>query len=181
MRVTVTAGHGGTDPGNTWNGHHEAKLMTELRHILAAKLRADGHQVREDGGLGENLALSDAVRLIAGADVALELHTNASDNQKATGVEVVALPERRELSQQIAHAIGSVLQIPTRRDKGWFPHAKCAAERGFEPGFSKRGGLIVEVFFQSNPDDLRKYLASNWLVASAIARVIHLSKNGGTP
>ncbi|MDO8903954.1 N-acetylmuramoyl-L-alanine amidase [Hydrogenophaga sp.] len=172
MHVTVTAGHGGTDPGNTWNGHHEAKLMMQLRHILAAKLRSEGHIVREDGGRGENWALSDAMRLIAGSTVALELHTNASTNQSATGVEVVSLPEHRELSQRVAHAIGSVLNIPTRRDKGWFPHAQCAAERGFEPGFSKRGGLIVEVFFQSNPEDLRKYLERYWLVASAIARAI---------
>ncbi|MFN3494876.1 MAG: N-acetylmuramoyl-L-alanine amidase [Hydrogenophaga sp.] len=172
MHVTVTAGHGGTDPGNTWHGHREAHLMMELRHILAAKLRSEGHLVREDGGLGENWALSDATRLIAGSSVALELHTNASSNQKATGVEIVALPQHRELSQRIAHAVGGVLMIPTRRALGWYPHAECAAERGFQPGFSKRGGLIVEVFFQSNPEDLRKYLERKWLVASAIARAL---------
>jgi N-acetylmuramoyl-L-alanine amidase len=172
MRVTVTAGHGGADPGNTWNGHQEAKLMMQLRHILAAKLRSDGHIVREDGGLGENWALSDATRLIAGSTVAIELHTNASTNPQATGVEVVSLPEHRELSQRVAHAIGSVLMIPTRRDKGWYPHADWTAEKGFQPGFSRRGGLIVEVFFQSNPEDLRKYLERFWLVASAIAAAL---------
>lgn len=172
MIYTITAGHGGLDPGNTWHGHHEAALMTELRHILAAKLRADGHQVREDGGRGENWALSDAMRLIAGADVALELHTNASASQTATGVEVVAQTAQRELAQHIAHAVGGVLQIPARRNGGWYPHSQCAADRGFHPGFSKRGGLIVEVFFQSNGEDLRKYLDRKWLVASAIARVL---------
>jgi N-acetylmuramoyl-L-alanine amidase len=169
---TITAGHSNTDPGNTWNGYKEAELMLELRYILAAKLRFTGHQVREDGPQGVNWALSDAQRLIAGADVALELHTNASSNTLASGVEVVALSAHKTLAQRLAHAIGSVLQIPTRRDHGWYPHEQCAAERGFQPGFSKRGGLIVEVFFQSNEDDLRKYQERKWLVASAIARAL---------
>lgn len=172
MNIVITAGHSNTEPGNTWNDKTEAALMLELRHILAAKLRADGHQVREDGPQGVNWALSDAQRLIAGADVAIELHTNASSNTLASGVEVVALPAHKALAQRLAHAIGSVLQIPTRRDHGWYPHAQCAAERGFQPGFSKRGGLIVEVFFQSNAQDLSKYQERKWLVASALAREI---------
>jgi N-acetylmuramoyl-L-alanine amidase len=172
MNYTITAGHGGTDPGNTWNGYREAALMLELRHILASKLRADGHHVREDGARGENWGLADAMALIAGADAALELHTNASDNTAATGVEIVAQAPHAPLAQRLAHAIGGALQIPTRRHQGWYPHAQCAADRKFEPGFSRRGGLIVEVFFQSNPNDLRAYLERKWLVASAIARVL---------
>lgn len=172
MNITITAGHGGDAPGNTWNGYTEGGLMLELRSITAGMLRAAGHQVREDGGLGVNWALSDSMRLIAGADVALELHTNASSNTSATGVEVVAQPQHKALAQRLAHAIGSVLAIPSRREYGWYAHALCAADRKFEPGFSRRGGLIVEVFFQSNKSDLRAYLDKRLLVASAIARVV---------
>jgi N-acetylmuramoyl-L-alanine amidase len=170
MKFTVTAGHGGTDPGNTWNGQREADLMLELRHIVAIKLREQGHDVKEDGGRGENQTLARAISLIEGADLAMELHTNASANTTATGVEVVAAAGLAHQARAIAGAIGSVLQIPVRRDRGWFPLEQLARERGFTPGFARRGGLIVEVFFQSNADDLAKYQARKWLVASAIAK-----------
>ena len=169
---TVTAGHSDTQPGNTWNGHREADLMLRLRHIVAAKLRADGHMVREDGRRGENLPLVSAQRLIDGSRLALELHTNGSTNPRAEGVEVVARPELKREAQAIAHAIGGVLQIPTRRVGGWWPMDELVRERGFTPGFANRGGLIVEVFFQSNPRELAKYLERHWLVAGAIARAV---------
>ena len=50
--------------------------------------------------------------------------------------------------------------------------ADIAAERGFTPGFVRAGGLIVECFFQSNPDDLLKYRDRTDLVADAIANAV---------
>lgn len=172
MIFTITAGHGGSDPGNTWNGHHEAVLMTELRSIVALKLRALGHIVHEDGGKGVNWSLKEAAKLIDDADLALEFHTNAS-NPKVSGVELVSIPAHRDLCQKLAKRIGGTLMIPTRRDLGWLSHEKLSGERGFQPAFTRRGGIIVEVFFQSNPNDLRAYLEKYWLVASGVAAVLH--------
>lgn len=177
-KIFISAGHSGGDPGNTWGGHHEADLMLELRFITALKLRESGHEVTEDGRRGDNRPLTEAVQMIQGTDLALELHTNASTNTTATGVEVVSDVLRAEVSRRIAHAIGGVLMIPTRRTGGWFPVSQLAGERGFTPGFVRRGGLIVETFFQSNPEDLRKYLERRWLVASAIARAVDAHLRG---
>lgn len=172
MKILVCAGHGGTDPGNTWGGTTEAALMLELRHIVALKLRQAGHEVTEDGGRGVNLTLNDAIRLAHGHDVAIELHTNASANQTATGVEVIAAPKNKLLAQRIAQAIGRVLEIPVRRDGGLYPLAQFKRERKFTPGFVRAGGLIVEVFFQSNPAELGRYRERFWLVATAIADAV---------
>jgi N-acetylmuramoyl-L-alanine amidase len=98
---TVTAGHSSTEPGNTWGGLREADLMLDLRHLVADKLRASGHLVREDGARGVNAALARAIALIPGAHLAIELHTNASANITATGVEVVALPAKRAAAQRV--------------------------------------------------------------------------------
>ena len=173
MRFLITAGHGANDPGNTWHGVTESALMTELRFIVAMKLREDGHHVTEDGGRGHNQPLVEAIKMVSGHDVAIELHTNASTNNAAEGVEVVAARKDRVLAQQLAGAIGGVLQTPTRRDSGWFPVDQLARERGFTPGFVRAGGIIVETFFQSNPGELATYQERRWLVASAIARVLH--------
>jgi N-acetylmuramoyl-L-alanine amidase len=169
---TVTAGHSEAEPGNTWGGLREADLMLDLRHMVADKLRASGHLVREDGARGVNAALVRAIALIPGAHLAIELHTNASNNRSATGVEVVALPAQRAAAQRVAKAIADVLGIPLRRAAGWYDHHLIKPDRGFEPGFSRRGGLIVEVFFQSNPADLAAYQAKKWMVATAIAKAL---------
>lgn len=169
---TITAGHDSTDPGNTWGGRREADLMLELRHLVAAALRQRGHTVREDGDRGINWALSRAMALIPGAHLAVELHTNASNNTSATGVEVVALPKHSATSQRVAAAIGQVLGIPLRRNAGWYPHDQASKDRGFQPGFSRTGGLIVEVFFQSNAAELARYLQRRQQVANAIAQAL---------
>lgn len=172
MFYVVTAGHGGGAPGNTWGGHHEADLMTELRFLVAFKLREAGHTVKEDGLRGENWSLRDAMLLVGGADLAIELHTNASSSPMAEGVEVLAESNRSDEAKRIAKAIASVLQIPTRRQEGWFPHNDYVRMRGQSAGFVRVGGLIVETFFQSNPHELRVYQERKWLVASAIARAM---------
>lgn len=174
MIFTVTAGHGASDPGNTWGGFREADLMDELGHLVARKLIEGGHAAREDGPRGENWPLSAAVSLVSGADLAIELHTNASDNRAATGVEVVALEVHREAAQTIAHAIGSVLQIPTRRNAGWYDARDHQRTRGWNSpaAFVRAGGLIVEAFFQSNPAELSTYLDRRYPLASAIARAM---------
>lgn len=172
MIFTITAGHGGTDPGNTAGGAREADLMTELRFLVAMKLRQAGHKVYEDGGRGENWPLADALQLIQRADLAVELHTNASTNPRAAGVEVVSLPARRDEALALSLAIGGVLQIPIRRDDGWYSAEQLQRDRGFMPAFCRHGGLIVETFFQSNPHELAAYQERKWLVASAIARTM---------
>lgn len=174
MKFAVTAGHDDKEPGNTASGLREADLMLELRHLVALKLRALGHEVVEDGAHGINLPLSAAVRAANGVQIAVELHTNASTNATAQGVEVVARLQHRALAQKLAQAIGGVLQSPTRQQQGFYEAERHRLDRGWnaQAAFVRAGGLIVETFFQSNPRELAEYQAKKWLVASAIARVL---------
>lgn len=170
MKFTITAGHGSGDPGAVAKtGETEAGLMQELRNILADKLRALGHEVKTDGARWQNLPLVHAMTLVPGSHAALELHTNAAENPAATGVEVVSLPEDRELARSVARAIAHTLELPVRGAGGWIDQAQTHRGR---LGFVRVGGMVVEVFFLSNPGDLAKYQAHKWLVASAIARVL---------
>lgn len=171
MIYAVTAGHGGGHPGNTWGGYSEAVLMTELRDIVVDKLTKAGHTVRVDGARKENQSLMAAVRLIHGTDLAIELHTNALTATSA-GVEVIAQLKHKAQAQNIAKAIARILEIPVRRDGGFFRLEDFIAQMGYTPAFVRHGGLIVEVFFQSNPEELGKYLQRKWLVASGIVGAI---------
>lgn len=166
MKFAVTAGHGGSDPGAVANGATEADLMAQLRNVLADKLRARGHKVRVDGTLLGNLPLVHALLLVPGSDAALELHTNAFTNPSARGVEVVAAPRHKARAQAIAQGIARVLETPVRGDMGWIPQERTARGR---LGFVRAGGMVVETFFITNQEELAKYLARYYLVATAIA------------
>lgn len=170
MIYTVTAGHGGTDPGAVApDGTTEAALMTELRDIIADKLRKAGHTVRTDGGWRANLPLPYALTLIPGAAASIEMHTNASTNPTATGVEVISLPAQAPIARRIAANIARVLGLRLRGEGGWIDQSQSARGR---LGFVRAGGLVVEVFFLSNPADLAAYNARKWLVATAIAEAM---------
>lgn len=168
MKFTVTAGHGARDPGAVAADGRttEAALMTELRDIVAMKLKSMGHQVKTDGDRWMNLPLVHALTLVPGSDVAIELHTNSAESAGARGVEVISLPAQREMARTLARRIAHVLEIPVRGAGGWIDQSQSARGR---LGFVRAGGLVVEVFFISNPEELGKYLDRKWLVASAIA------------
>jgi len=170
MKLTVTAGHGAGDPGAVEpGGVREADLMADLRNIVALKLRNMGHEVQTDGTLLTNLPLAKALLLVPGSDVAIELHTNSFSNPAAAGVESIALPRQKLMAQRISAAIARVLDIPLRGEKGWIDQSKSARGR---LAFVNAGGIIVEVFFLSNPGELAKYEARKWMVASAIAEAL---------
>lgn len=170
MKYTVTAGHGAGDPGAVAaTGETENALMTELRDIVASKLQAAGHTVATDGGWRQNLPLPYAMTLVPGSAAAIELHTNASDNPAARGVEVISLPAHRELARTLARRIAHVLGIPVRGAGGWIDQSQSARGR---LGFVRVGGLVVEVFFLSNPNELAVYQARKWQVASAIVQAM---------
>ena len=170
MIFAITAGHGGNDPGAVAaTGHTEAALMTELRDIVSDKLRKMGHTVRNDGGWRENMPLPYAMTLVPGCHAAIELHTNASANKDARGVESVSLIPQRELSRTISRRIAHVLETPVRGAGGWIDQSQTARGR---LGFVRVGGIVVETFFISNPEELARYEARKWLVATAIVEAL---------
>lgn len=170
MKFTITAGHSFFDPGAVAaDGTREEELMTELRDIVASKLRTLGHTVRTDGGWRHNLPLVNAIALVPGANVALELHTNASTYPAARGVEVISLPERAQLARAIARRIAHTIDSQVRGAGGWIDQSQSARGR---LGFVRAGGLVVEVGFISNPAELHMMRSRLWLIATAIVAAI---------
>ncbi len=169
MKFTITAGHSQSDPGAVANGLKEADLAVELRDIIASKLRSLGHDVITDGAKGVNQPLSEAIKLIAKGELALEIHFNAAASPAASGVETIALPVNKALAQRISKAIAGVLGSKLRGNGGYIDQSQSA--RG-KLGYISAGGLIVEVAFISNPTEIAVYQAKKWLVASAIVEVL---------
>ncbi|WP_278364804.1 N-acetylmuramoyl-L-alanine amidase [Acinetobacter schindleri] len=166
--ATITAGHSNTDPGAVNGKVKEADLVVNFRNAVTHYLREAGVQVKTDGTGTKNDPLSAAVKLIQGSSVAVEFHMNAASKQ-ANGVETIALPRDKKLAQDLSKAVADALGSRLRGDNGWIDQSKSARGR---LAYVNAGGLIVELGFISNEDELARFNARYWIAAKAVAKVL---------
>ncbi len=168
MKFLVSAGHGGGDPGACAFGRTESDIALEMRELVAKRLLEMRHTVLMDGATGQNLPLRDAVKLVAGVDIAVELHCNAGP-ATATGVEVISLPKDKLVAQRIAKAIAGATGHQLRGQAGWIDQSQSQHPR---LAFVQAGGMVVEMFFITNMADLQKFDAHKDALAMAIAGAV---------
>lgn len=168
--ITVTAGHSNKDPGAVNGLFREADIAQEMRNMVALYLRQKDIAVKTDGEGKGNLPLPAAIKLIAGSKAAVEFHCNAFPKPTAGGCEALSQPKDRALSQRLCKAVSDVMGIPTRgTDGGWKNEGSGQHSR---LGYVRNGGIILELFFISNPAELAVWQDKKWLVAKAVAEVL---------
>ena len=167
--VAVTAGHSNTDPGAVNGKYKEADLVINFRNAVAFYLREAGIQYKTDGVGTTNQNLNAAIKLIKGSSVAVEFHMNAAASKQANGVETIALPKDKKLAQELSKAVADAFGSRLRGDNGWIDQSQSA--RG-KLGFISNGGLIVELGFISNEEELFQFNARYWSAAKAVAKVL---------
>ncbi len=167
--VTVTAGHSNTDPGAVNGKYKEAELVSQFRNAVAYYLREAGIQYKTDGVGILNQDLNAAIKLIKGSSVAVEFHMNAATSKQANGIETIALPKDKKLAQDLSKAVADAFGSRLRGDNGWIDQSQSA--RG-KLGFISNGGLIVELGFISNEEELFQFNARYWSAAKAVAKVL---------
>ena len=166
MAILISAGHSDSDPGAVAFGRREADIATEFRTILVKCLADLGIQAETDGKGRENLPLREAVKLAKGKDIAIEIHLNASANATASGVETLSGPEDMQLGAKLCAAVSQSLNI---RNRGAKPEN---AGQHHRLAFVQAGGIILELFFLTDPNDLAAYDGRKWPLARAVAQVI---------
>ena len=168
--ITVTAGHSNKDPGAVNGLFREADIAQEMRNMVALYLRQKDIAVNTDGEGKGNLPLPAAIKLISGSKAAVEFHCNAFPKPTAGGCEALSQPKDRALSQRLCKAVSDVMGIPTRgTDGGWKDEGSGQHSR---LGYVRNGGIILELFFISNPAELAVWQDKKWLVAKAVAEVL---------
>ncbi len=167
--VTVTAGHSNVDPGAVSGKLKEAELVTNFRNAVAYYLKSSGISIKTDGVGTTNNPLASAIKLIKGSSVAVEFHLNAAGSSQANGIETIALPKDKKLAQDLSKAVAAALGSRLRGNEGWIDQSQSA--RG-KLGFISNGGLIVELGFISNEDEISRFNARYWLAAKAVADVL---------
>ena len=102
---TITAGHSNSDPGACAFGRTEAEIVVDAREIVKYYLELKGHTVLTDGkSRKQNLSLTEAIKIIEPADIAIELHCNAG-SPSANGVETLAHSRDAQLAKDISGAM----------------------------------------------------------------------------
>ena len=175
--ITVTSGHSNTgkiDSGavTTVGGKliKEADMAMLLRNTILYYLQQDKEIITRCDGYGAvNLELKEAIKLIEGSDVAVEVHFNTSNNKTANGVECIALPKDKVLAQKLSAAVSKVTGSRLRGVGGFITQEDSA--RG-KLGYINAGGLILEVSFLSNDQELKVFEDKYWLIGKAVAQVI---------
>lgn len=169
-KVVITAGHSNTDPGAVNGNITEASIVTDMRNMIALYLERKGVTVVTDGAGSENQTLSSAIKLIPKGKVAIEFHCNAFHLPTAGGVEALAQPKDKVICQKLCEAVSDVMGIPVRGAAGGFKPENSGQHSRL--GYVRGGGVILELFFISNPTELATYQAKKWLVARELADVI---------
>lgn len=173
--ITLTAGHSNVDSGAVTKTSDdkvvkEADLAVKLRNAILHYLQQDKEIVTRTDGYGSvNLPLTEAIKLIKGSDAAVEVHFNASSNPQANGTECIGLPKDKALAQALSKAVVSVTGGKLRGDQGFITQEQSA--RG-TLGYVRNGGLILEISFISNKQELETFEAKYWLIAKEIAQVL---------
>lgn len=169
MKIVITAGHGGKDPGVVYENTKEADFCADMRNYVAYYLRNWGFNVVTDGDGRVNAPLVQAIQLAKTADVAIEFHLNAALNHQVYGIEVLTRDKNKGLAQGIAKAIQSVTDSKLRGEEGFKPEDAGQHKR---LGFVSAGGLIVELEFLTCAYRFKKLNDSRWTVAKAIAECV---------
>lgn len=172
--ILVSAGHSTVppkDPGATGNGYVEAEVALMMRDKVANILAAQNYTVLTDGTVNVNQPLNEAVKLARQANIAIEFHLNAASPQ-ATGVEILAKPNNKRLAMEIGKAINKATGLKMRGEFGFKPDNSGQHHR---LAFCEAGGLIVELAFISNPNDMKALMTNFDAVAEGIATVLRLS------
>lgn len=175
-KILLSAGHNNLDPGAvSVNGKYkEAILATKLRDRVFKRLveiyLKDDLAIYRDGEDGDNQPLTRAIELAKRMDLAIEFHFNAGGGLKGSGIEALAHRKHKLIAQLLCSAVHHVLpSLPLRGDKGY-----KAADSGqhHRLGFCEAGGIILEVCFISNPEEINLYVDNKLKVADALAEEI---------
>ena len=158
MKIALDIGHGvgnskpGVyDPGAVGNGYQEHVIVRGMAYRLKADLEALGHSVLLTTGL---LTSRDDTAKRWGADLLVSLHCNAHTTTTATGVEcwidTAASARGKSVAAQITARLAASLGLRNRGVK----------VTNFAVLRANPHDVLVEMFFISNPSDVRKYQAN---------------------
>lgn len=156
-KIVIGAGHckaNTTACGAYYGGWHESLIVREVTNELIKLLKAKGHKVTNvtvDKAPSQTAYLKEVCRLVnnSGAEIFLQLHTNASASHKGQGVEVFSY---RGKQHKQAVNICKNLEGLGYKNRGVKDGSNLYVIKHTKPT-----ALLVELFFLDNETDRALY------------------------
>jgi N-acetylmuramoyl-L-alanine amidase len=171
-KLFISAGHGGFDPGASGNGFVEASLTLGLRRLLVTELQRLGIQAVIDP---DNNALSQTLSWLRGKfgqrDILLDIHWNASTDNRANGSEIIVPENASQFELNLSNALLKVFTDIGFRNRGVKPESRTA--RGTLAWMRPNAeNVLIEVCFITNKSDMLLYNNSRNIIAKRLAYVL---------
>lgn len=178
MLILFDYGHGGKDPGATYNGRHEANDVLRLGQAVAKKLRAAGAQIDETRTTNTALSLQQRVEIEKRKkyDFFISFHRNAFKPEVGTGAEVFvfSLSNPASKSKPLADKIQRALVNVGFRNRGVKESSFYVLKNTRAPA------LLLEVGFIDNSTDNQLFDTQFDAIVDAIANAILPTVNKAT-
>lgn len=167
-RLCFDYGHGGEDPGATYNGRKESDDVLSLGKEVAAEVRRHGVTVDETRTSDATVSLSDRSNFENENtyDYFISFHRNAFEAEKAKGVETYTYLNPGEKSRELAESIQASLVILGFVDRG-VKEANYHVLRE-----TKAQAVLVEIGFINNTEDNNLFDAKRNEIIKGLAKAI---------
>lgn len=177
-QILISAGHNNVDPGAVNGKYKESVVAVDFRdaiyYALCSKLGKTVKVVRDGAKDGDNQNLNTAIKLAKASDIAIEIHLNAATSKAAHGCEALCHKDKAILAKNICAAINDATNgvISPRGDAGGWKSASSGQHARL--GFCEAGGVILELGFISNNNDLGTLLSNKeqWAIIRGVTDVI---------
>lgn len=165
MKVYLSPGHGGSDPGAAANGVQEKAVNLAVSLLVRDMLKAHGCEVKM--GRETDTYVPYSTRITQAnkwpADCYIAIHHNAADNQEAKGFEVyhsiIPTSKGKVLAEYIVERMAVTTSLVNRGARTRESEIRPGVDYYIEIREPKMPAVIVECGFLTNPDDA-KYCAS---------------------
>lgn len=148
-RLCFDYGHGGEDPGATYNGRKESDDVLSLGKEVAAEVRRHGVVVDETRTSDATVSLNDrsSFENENTYEYFISFHRNAYEPEKAKGVETYTYLNPGEKSRELAESIQASLVILGFVDRG-------VKEGNYHVlRETKAPAVLIEIGFIDNTED----------------------------
>ena len=167
MLLLFDYGHGGTDPGATYNGRKEADDVLRLGQAVAKKLREQSITVDETRTTNQHLTLQQRAKIEhkKNYDYFISFHRNAFKPEVANGVEVFVYQPSSK-AKPLAEDIQNALVNIGFRNRG----VKTASFYVLKN--TKAPAILLEVGFIDNTNDNKLFDTKFNNITNAITSAI---------
>lgn len=162
-KITMTAGHGGTDPGAVGNGYQEHALAWDFikrvkKYLQDNYIRVNVTIFEEKNAKGQFLASYGTAE-----GIYLSFHFNASTNINASGTEVLQGKYGTKYINEVSAALSRHFR-PRGIKQANTDNFYMLREAGFDG--------IVEICFISNKGDMDYYIKNKDNIVASVAEAI---------